>query len=1022
MSINWYKAITISVLLLLVNILTAGETTYIEQDFDDSKYFKPGKISSQGDLTQERGRWSGQNDPAFEIVTSPVHSKPHALRIKRVSSPQRMWLARSKPFPEKRNYKVSFWCYAKDLNRFGLFVTKSRNLKQIIGGISLSSMQRLMLYNPEKEGNNKWQQTKLTAPHGSWFLCELKFDVGRNVYWMEITDNDKETQKSREFPLEISSPMTALFFLNTPPNGSSVVVDDIKVTYESEEASDVSDRTNYTLAAKLDKEHFNAVKDKNYQTGVDLKGETDLTIDLGTDKLVDMIRIYSGKPNGTGKLNACQINGLNASGQHPELSGKGTEKKRGNLYFTEYNFNPEVLSSLSFKFKAGNAFVQEIEILSPKIVNADALKEAFQKKVYGEFRLPVYQDQKTAYLYLYNTDKMPYKVALTLTERFSGKTINAAREINLRPGENKIPFDLGNLKDGYYVAAIQDATSNSKNIQFLRSLRVQKPMPSAKKNLYTMSGKKMFFPDDHYLASYRNLVFKTCEGKLIEAVKPNLDSNDFTQLGNNIFFDSNGKLNILFHRLNRSWGREQKRRYFLATASLDNLSDWKIQKLDRVPRVPEQSYAGGEITGLVQPGKKNGQAVKLRFYDPAKDGKVRLDQVRVWFISRGAKDSEISGDISSLNWSAIKPQRGSGWPIWFKAPGVGLVLTRTPLYQDMAYVLSELEDPKASNDNWAGQFLAEDGKTFFFTRAMCMRRFPPFNAPWDNLPGVSRILTVFYTQDGLNYKSRRMALPDLTDPVASQHYGGSIRLAQNGNGLMLMYTMRYKAYTQQIDLTMAYSWDGIHWEKFPGDEVLGANGSHGSFSGGHVWSPSIGINRGNKTYYLIPRIGQVYHFQSEIANSMDAIKKVSAKYMKARFEPRQFEKCPLFKLFGSWEKLAEDTLNWGVGVGVLVCRKDGLFCVEAGGQKGEFVTLPLKAADSMKINAEIDNGGYIKLQLTDTKGNPLPGYSGANAALLKCGDYMDEVLSFGSRKRLPDTEFKIVAEVFKAKLFTLSFE
>jgi len=352
---------------------------------------------------------------------------------------------------------------------------------------------------------------------------------------------------------------------------------------------------------------------------------------------------------------------------------------------------------------------------------------------------------------------------------------------------------------------------------------------------------------------------------------------------------------------------------------------------------------------------------------------------------------------------------------------VGLVLMRESLLQEMPLLMGDLEDPKAANDNWAGQYLSDDGTTLIYIHANLLRRFRPFNAPWDNLAKGSRILTVYQTTDGINYERSHMALPDESDPPASQHYGAIIRRAAKGNGLRLAYLLRYKAFTQQIDTVVSYSWDGVRWGSFHGQDAFAANGPHGSWSAGHVWPGYVAVERAGKVYHLVQRVGGIYHFQSEVANSRtdETIKQVTRAWMREHYGPRHLEECPLFAEFGSWDKVAEHTRNTGVGVGVLVYRKDGLFCVVAKEEEGEFLTLPIVAEGALQVNAEIADGGTLALELTDATGNGLPDYSGPNVARLEPGDYMDEALNFGRRKQLPKGEFRIRVRMINAKLYTL---
>ena len=1004
----------------------------LDQSFDDVTVVKPGILRDGGDPAHPSGAWSGPASAAFTVVSSPCRSRPHALRIARIDTLRRLTFFRERSIPANRNYKVSFWCRTDNAGCMGLFVYGIKTARgKPMAGVSLMSLGRLRLYNPALPGRDKWVLTGQRAPLEAWFNCQLRFDVFQKLYWLDVTTEAEETTTSDPFPVVSGQPICAIQFLNVPPAGNSVVIDDIKVTFEMTTASTVSNRHNYAPEATLGDPKLRWANDGDRETGVMVRGRpARLHMKLKTDSPVCMIRIYPNLWRRLPKLTACQIHGLTASGEVLEFAP--VESSRTASY-VEYELSPEVLTSLDFKLfsppEAGGASVTEIEVYSPPILPAALLNARFSKQVYGEFRLPVYEDQQIALLHLINCreDGKEHRVGLTLTERFSGKVIQPLRRITLPQGETRVPFKIRNLPNGSYIATVEDYSDEitaGARAKFRRLLRLQHRVPFKKQAHYGMTGKKLFFPDDHYLERSRNLRFRACSGRVVQAVKPTLKSADYQQLGSWVYFDETGKLSVLFRRLDRGFMREKTTRYFVATAADDTLADWSVRPVRKPPKVPDQ---GRRPWDGPPPAAKpdwrvkrvDGKPVKLRYYDPARDGRAKLNQVLFRHLTRAAEGAVWRR--RDLDWSAIKPVRGSTWPIWFRAPGAGLVLLREPLLQDMPSVIGDLEDPKASNDNWAGQFLSDDGQTLTYIHANVLRRFRSFNAPWDNLAKCSRILTVYRTRDGINYTRTHMALPDETDPPASQHYGGLIRRAPDGNGLMLAYLARYRAYTQQIDTIISYSWDGFHWRRFSGEDILAANGPHGSWSAGHVWLGGSAVERDGKVYHLIHRLGGVYHFQSEIVNrgNDETIKRVTGKWMRDRYEPRFLHECPRFAKFGSWDRIAEHTRTTGVGVGVLIYRKDGLFCIEAGSDPGEFLTLPISAAGSPRANALIAEDGSIKFELTDADGRALPAYSSSNAASLHAGDWVDVPLRFGERERLPQEPFQIRAKMCNAQLFTL---
>ena len=252
---------------------------------------------------------------------------------------------------------------------------------------------------------------------------------------------------------------------------------------------------------------------------------THFRMELKANSPVGLIRIHSGRGDGSSKVAACRVHGLNASGQVPELvSPEAGEHGTRNDDYVEYEFPPEVLTSLDFRLVAeddtAGVFLREIGVYSPPTLPASLLNARFSKQVYGEFRLPVYEDQRTARLHLFNRrdDGNAHRVGVTLTERFTGEVIQPLRQLILPHGETQVPFEIRDLPDGSYIATVEDCSE--KNVAgsrawFQRLLRVQHSVPFEKQTRYDMAGKTMFFPDNHYLERSRNLRFRACSGRVV---------------------------------------------------------------------------------------------------------------------------------------------------------------------------------------------------------------------------------------------------------------------------------------------------------------------------------------------------------------------------------------------------------------------------------------------------------------------------------------------------------------------------
>jgi len=294
----------------------AGDAIYVQQSFDDATVFREGVITDSGDSAALGGAWTGQEDPAFRIVTSPVRSEPQALKISRVDTLKRLLLLRDKPLPENRNFKVSFWCHADAHGSMALFLySDTKGAVPAAGGVSLMDRGRLRLYNPALPGVDKWVFTRQVAPQSSWFQCRLRFDVVQKLYWLGLATEDGEISESEAFPFLGGAPIWTLQFLNVPPAGNHVVIDDVEVTYERAAPSTVSNRRNWASEATLGEPRLVPIIDGNRTTGIE-RDAASLTFDmeLATNSPVALIRIYSGRPDGSGRVGVCRATGLNAAG------------------------------------------------------------------------------------------------------------------------------------------------------------------------------------------------------------------------------------------------------------------------------------------------------------------------------------------------------------------------------------------------------------------------------------------------------------------------------------------------------------------------------------------------------------------------------------------------------------------------------------------------------------------------------------------------------------------------------------
>lgn len=113
------------------------------------------------------------------------------------------------------------------------------------------------------------------------------------------------------------------------------------------------------------------------------------------------------------------------------------------------------------------------------------------------------------------------------------------------------------------------------------------------------------------------------------------------------------------------------------------------------------------------------------------------------------------------------------------------------------------------------------------------------------------------------------------------------------------------------------------------------------------------------------------------------------------------------------------------GGGHYKLRLDGFISVNAGYEQGEFVTKPLKfAGDELEINFSTAGAGEIRVELQDTHGKPIPGFSLAESVPIK-GDSISEIVAWKENSDVSSVAGKTVRVRFvmnEADLYSLRFQ
>ncbi len=1034
-------SINLFVVLFLAHssIALAKEETFIDYDFNNTN--KEGLVISQA--VGVKGVHKKLSPDMLENLTG--ESENRALRIIRRKQLEFVHIQSNGIIPENCNYGVSLRCNLKEKGNFVISFSDADGKK--IAALYFKE-NKLRGYDLKK----KWKFTGIRITKNEWFTLNINFYPGSRNYKIKLIGQSGKSITSIPMPLLSDKTLKAVSFSTCHPIGSSALVDDLKVTYNTERV--VTNRVDALEGAEIFVRN-NDGSSKQYPllNDGDIKAialsrdiPLELNINLGKPVKVSTIRLYGGAPeyhkypSGTCRPLSYNIEGLNTAGQWRKLASSKASKKilKGGTpesMHQQEDFEPVSIvklkititdSSDTLRRVSGKMAEKKVVVLREiglwgKKLSHNQINRPFRKNIYGEFRLPVYQNQTIAGLHLYNNkkDEKDHKVKIELRERYSNKLVQKVRFFDLKYGKNIIEFQLDKLPDGEYAASVIDQNDPmQKGDKFRRLLRLQRLVNRGKRNtpILLATGKKMFFPDAYYLDKHENIIFSSAQAKMEQVVSPNSVSEGFIRHGSQIFFDKSGKMYLPFYTVDRFWSKKSKKN-FIAVSSKQG--QWKIAKMEPSyisNKVKQKSPINSQPPNAAKPDwsvkLKDGKPPVFRFYDPQKDGKVNLRQV-CFEYKRRYSGTVLGSKKKSLNWKIVNPPPCSTWPVWYKAPGEAILLTRTPLLQDkMPY--GEFEEKIDSNDNFVGQWLSDDGKTLSYARCRLLKRYPPFTAPYDNLASCARILSIISTTDGMNWKYSYMVPPDKNDPPVAQHYGARVFRIPGGNGLMQAFVYRYHAKSQRISIELAYSWDGAKWQRYSGKPAFAKNGKLGCWNAGMLMISSSAIAREGTVYQMLSWVCEGFHFYGDFYYNRSNMKEITGEKIKKYFKGRDLESWPFFKHFGGYDGIAADIRKAGVSVGIASYRKDGLFYMSPQGTGiGKFVSRMLTASAGMTANAVIGQGGFLSIDLIDNTGKVIPGYTKELSS--------SDSLSSRIFDILPDKPFRVRAKLKNTKLYSLNF-
>ena len=351
------------------------------------------------------------------------------------------------------------------------------------------------------------------------------------------------------------------------------------------------------------------------------------------------------------------------------------------------------------------------------------------------------------------------------------------------------------------------------------------------------------------------------------------------------------------------------------------------------------------------------------------------------------------------------------WVVANTSSGQTVFLRKEPLFRDVPlYHGDDFDDGFTTNDNFGNSWLSEDGKTLFLARGQTVRRFAPYDVPYDLLPNSSRILTIYSTVDGVDwhYCHSISSCGPLDNPF-SQQYGADIKFMPDA-GLHLAFINAYDSETQQIYLDLKYSRDGIHFYDFTDPHPFAKTANPFDWYFGELFTSQDVVQVGDR-YYQLASGTSLPHYFAEPLFRHNAQSEITADDFKSLFAKRRYaESLPYFKSIGGWEGLAKHAREGHYSVGVMSYRADGWFGVRAGSRKGVFVTRPIKGGGTLSVNACVAMDGLLRMELLDAKGRVL------DTAAVRGDNIKAPVFA------MPEGSFRLRVTMRRADLYTMYIE
>ena len=294
--------------------------------------------------------------------------------------------------------------------------------------------------------------------------------------------------------------------------------------------------------------------------------------------------------------------------------------------------------------------------------------------------------------------------------------------------------------------------------------------------------------------------------------------------------------------------------------------------------------------------------------------------------------------------------------------------------------------------------------TFYYYFRPGAPSYPPHYSPIDNIHQIRRVLAVMWTRDYLHWERRFVLSPDEEDVIGTQFYHiylhtspqeaaqsspGSVLAglpAVDGGHVYLGSLTYYDARRSQMWPELLWTADFVHWHRFEQRRKLIANSPPGSYSFGAVRHSGIIAEIGDHWWLTFHGYRQPYKYPRTFRYD-DSLEEFARKNA-------QFEYAPDFENWEQFYRFCER--QYGINPAIAVAPVGRLAHAESDevGQAGELVTgLVALTGGALMVNAAVEEGGSLRVELQDEEGRALPGFE-LEACRPFCGDELRHAVAW----------------------------